>query len=1500
MMSFRYRDLRQALVAKAIAQLGDLSKPGKLSEKLPKGGFGQRFPDLAARAALSALRKEDKGLKGDRYEASDGFVALLAADWIVRHRLGLAAAAANDVAFTVLKQKPLVSGVALQRLLLRPAQPSAAFFARVVKAVGDEAAAELAGIALGEWVGTEPQLRNYPLRDVGVMLPLRLETVFKQTEGGWRLLLRVTPDEPSILRDNKQVSAVEAELLGEFWARSTAMDMSGNPPAVQWLDDDHGAIAWRELCDAIGAPRAAWLVAEFPPVLTEGVFVCAVPPDRIGESTESRVSGLPPELIVTAFDKAGDRYDLAVLKPQQDGIDLSLPTEAGDKANWLTDWDAAKSVGLGVETDLPDGLGPDTILSLYVYGLGDEKAGAHFSAQAQSGVMGILKPGMPTNTVEGGQAADLGKDGEAWRGIASLRMQDVRQAGTEAMAEALCGDGKAVDAIPGGNHTTEESRRLVQVLWPALWGHGLRDVWTLRDRAHELWDWANQWLAPEGPLPPLRFDSQPYGVLPVVSLNRIESEGSFVSSAEERIVQGVLHLLPQWEQAAQTRGTVVEADEERLLDLLARTGVSSNYDYRTYVSAETLAQFYNDVPYGEFMDAAMKAWSPAIDVIGERPAKPYIGVWNARPLHLPLIGAERMPAEPLEDAFERLYRDVRTNHFADAFFMPEKDAPIIPDSLLIRLMIWSGVLAKAWYNQSVDGPDGLLINPDGWNAQSVVSVEAEQKNFQFHFEQGAGAEPAAGLVKNHFYQLLDLAGDLGQYREEMKDPENPGIPYSRMTIPEERKAELERAFRATLDTASHRIDPWATGVAMSRLAEQAGSGKANHRLGAYGWLEGPFLGKPGPNASGRLHAPSYDQALTSIILRDKYLADMDQPGENKWSTMLDSASVRVALGFARDIRSGFHIFEALGRRVEEIVEGRDQILRLRDVKPMRPERPDRRDVCQGLQALAGLLDGSVTDVLSVDAARNAEQIERLRALDAGLDAFADLLVAEGVYNVVGGQAALAADPMDAAAGFARPPEFDVVSTPPSGYRLTTSTVAVMPYVSPKISGSPLEQADASLAAFLAETFGALPLWNFHAEWSEGGTQQSAEVALGVFGLTPLEAALVPEDFLAEMVRDRLGQPTAAVAQPQGHRLMRQMAGAFGTQPALADDISAVRDEAADQAIDGLIQEDMLKRYLVLNEAFSKLADTGAGGDAAAKVVFLRTALCWGVVGSPEPASRKALIGALFQDEMPEDAVLDALVEAAVSGLKARLKAAPDPADPKTASLSAAALARAIGDLTVPGGRLSVTAHWTVAQFKDRTGLRDAEEPTLDTEWLPVVAPLRPALARIEAVQLEGGLLGTFSPLKAWSAAPAGDPWRLQMVEANSDARNLDLTQLDMSRLVHAYGGPDAFEDESVAVALIDQFSEGVPMPRRTTFAAFGFNAPASRAPQAILLAAPPRSDKRLENDDVLDILIQTRQLAHARAARPEHGAAHPVMPAMWFQASGPFRVRLDTGTQYTR
>jgi hypothetical protein len=159
-------------------------------------------------------------------------------------------------------------------------------------------------------------------------------------------------------------------------------------------------------------------------------------------------------------------------------------------------------------------------------------------------------------------------------------------------------------------------------------------------------------------------------------------------------------------------------------------------------------------------------------------------------------------------------------------------------------------------------------------------------------------------------------------------------------------------------------------------------------------------------------------------------------------------------------------------------------------------------------------------------------------------------------------------------------------------------------------------------------------------------------------------------------------------------------------------------------------------------------------------------------------------------------------------------------------------------------------------------------PDLDHSWLELVAAVRPRLAALEARQLDP----TRSPWPAVVAAPGGstDPWHIA------------------GPVLVAYGAAVADDSDTVAIAALDAWVDSVPSRRHTTTAAFGFNAPKARAPQAVLLAVPPDPSQRLTNDGLLAVVLETRELAHARAARPSDVAGLPyATPASLVHAANP-------------
>jgi len=93
--------------------------------------------------------------------------------------------------------------------------------------------------------------------------------------------------------------------------------------------------------------------------------------------------------------------------------------------------------------------------------------------------------------------------------------------------------------------------------------------------------------------------------------------------------------------------------------------------------------------------------------------------------------------------------------------------------------------------------------------------------------------------------------------------------------------------------------------------------------------------------------------------------------------------------------------------------------------------------------------------------------------------------------------------------------------------------------------------------------------------------------------------------------------------------------------------------------------------------------------------------------------------------------------------------------------------------------------------------------------------------------------------------------------------------------------------------VLDDWAETVPGTRHATHAAFGFDAPRARAPQAVLLAVPPDEQRPLTADALPSIVLATRQLARARMAQPDQlGQWSLAVPTSMVLTSGPAAATL--------
>ncbi|TPG34199.1 hypothetical protein EAH80_11380 [Mycobacterium hodleri] len=1262
---------------------------------------------------------------------------------------------------------------------------------------------------------------------VGVLLPMRLETRFFEPANGagWVLKVRIVPDAASLNRHEPVPTPGELDAVEAMWT------FSGGD-----LTSPAGQTEWRRLVAGVGAGRAAWLARTFPAVDVDGVIGILRPDDVRTDLGRSRVGGLPDTLELWMARSGGAPELAASLTVDQDRLGLDFPDPDSGETRWWTSFAEALEVGLAAELDLGQ-VRPNDIDVLYVVGLGDGDPATLFTDHRDAGILGVLPLGTPTNSVAGEPAADLARDPETWR---LLVTDPPVQPGTEAVSLALTGTLAGISLLPGGEVDDRPvNQALVAALWPALWGHSLKDVWGLSDDAFAIGLWAIDNLVPEGPVPPVRVGDQPYGILPVTSLGRWQPEPDD-PPVEARLATMTGELRAAWAGAAEGAGTSVGADTDRLLDLLGRVPNSRGYAWRWFLPLELLHMlswaFGDGIQFAVLREWWDKTADPLLAVTGQPPVRRYGTLGYPQDLAIPLVVPDNLPPNlGFEELIARLV-SVPPNIFAGArgkeLFNP------LPNSLLVRLLMHSLLLSAAEVARRAYGQQGPLLEP----IEAPVSQQTEIGRWgQQYSDNLLDGDPPS--------RLYEVGRDAVKFLS---------------SVPPDT---LERVFRSTLDTASHRIDPWITGLAWRRLQSLSASNPApRFSLGAYGWVDAPrprsVLGPP----DEFFHAPSQEQALTTAILRDRSLYDAEA---NRWHMNLDSDAIRLADQLASEVRIGAPIVEVLGRAVERAVATRASVESLRRQFPIRTEHAGRR-VCDGQAVLARYLSNPASLVLT------SAQLAALAPLARAVDTYADLLIADGVFDVVSGRTALAGAAMEAAAGLSAPPSLDVIGTQRGGRSATSTVVMALPAgVAPTVLDahtSPGAVAEPAAAALIVSLTGAATsaAWTWTVLDEDGNAVGT--VRLSDLGLQPIDTLSLSGDDLAAFVLARLPGDDVEMRVLPAHREARRLSDILGNQPATPAHLTVDGTAPADAPV----QADLAARYAAVHSVAILLQ---------AELLTAGTAT--------EPVQRAALLTAAKWGITPltvDDAPIATIVARALAALGERLDTAPSPA--AAAALSVAALARAMAELVSPEGRIPILSRLRL----DRLPTPLSAEPpqagvALEPDWLEVVATVRPTLARLEAHQL-GQRLDGAAELSSWSSR-LGDPWQL-------DTGPLLPSGLAPATYMLAVFGPDgtltpgAHPSRLVAFGLLDQWTEVVPATDQTTAAAFHFDAPGARAPQAILVAVPPDVNTPLDTETLVDIVAETRQSARARAASPEELDAYAGgEPLTLFPADGPTAVRLE-------
>lgn len=1270
---------------------------------------------------------------------------------------------------------------------------------------------------------------------VGVLLPLRLVTRFlgPDADGSWRVRVRIYPDEACRDRTPHPPDTGELDAVCAMWDACAGR-----------LSKPEGETAFRRLADAVGAPRAAWLTRSVAVEPGAGGSFTARSPAPAGPEAPATFDGLaiPTHLELWARWSDGSAELLQTLTVNRvdaaQQLDLqSLAVTAGEGFElpevWWTDWAAAELVGLATEIRLPRS--PTELDVLSVVGLDDEPPGPFWLRQRDSGRLSVLAPGTPTSTVDGAPAAEPG-DAKAWWRLATSSGLD--QAASADASLALTGGAAFLGPLPGGDLDRRWAvERAVELLWPVLFGRSIQDVWDAGSTGDAVADWAARLLNPEGPYPTIRLGDQPYAILPATSASAWKpADGD--PPAETEILRVAGALRDQLAARAEAAGTVVGAGAERLLDLHSCRPRSDRPAGRRVVPLAVLrwlAQMAGD-PGG--FDAVGQWWRernlPSVSLVadpGELPLRPYVAWdWPKAPrdpsrdpelLYRSVIALQMVDMEGID--YELAVRlgiedndQVGIEDIADHLWARSEELVPAPLGLLARLARHSLVLTKADFGR-------LMAGTRPWRRANVLPVSFPGQLLADAHALGQKRLPPPAIGDpDHGGQLVDGPAVARRYRRVR-------AALDALLERPDLLAVADDVLGSLVDIATYRVDPWFTGLANRRFRSLLDRG-APARLGAYGWVDAPRPWDlrpggtadpaPGPTEAGLIHAPSPEQARTAAVLRSQAVY---HPADDRWDLTLASRRIRGAMRVAGAVRAGVPPIEALGRRVEEIAGDPGTVAELRRRFPMRVEHGVRR-VCDGEAVLHAALSGAPEVVAVLTAGR----LEEIRDLQLDLDAYADLCVTEGVHQALHGRPEAAGVAMDAAAGLGPPPVFEALQTQREGSSVVTSSVVALPMVGlgPAATSAPAALADPSFAAEAAAATGdpAGAGWTWRCEVRlDGGAPEEVAVTLAALGLEPADVAVLGVATLDGAIEKAAtaGRPPGNVAAIVGGagrrsaRLVRALAalldGPAGPPRALLDRPPATDADAALQVASG----DLAKRLVALI-------------DAAQAV---RASL---LAAEPGAEGRARRFG--IESENADDAAaeLDRRVAAAQAVLAAPAR-------------DVAALSSAIRRV------LGAAGPFPVLSLVPKDALADPPPSAVAAaRWREVVAAVREPVARLDAWQHATG--------DRWSAwCDPAEPWALPGLPEERPSEHRVL-------VVH---GPGVEEDQPAVAVTVDTLAETIPSTRHTTGAAFGFNGPRARAPQAIVLAVPPDENRPLDTETLVGIIDDLRVSARARAVGPD-------------------------------
>lgn len=482
-----------------------------------------------------------------------------------------------------------------------------------------------------------------------VLFPVRLETrFFPQADGSAELRIRVYPDKIHIDSHEPQLTNDELTWGKHFWEQTwRAAD-----------DEERAKAAWRQLADRYDPPRAAWIAHTLKPLnpddrpknpidinkpLQNPVRFPTPPtqPEAWMRAPETRV--LPNFWVALGYKdgrlilnvEGSKIQDPLAVGPDPSPSARSDELGIDERMKWMVDFDAAESAGMGIRAKLKSEDATAGLDFLLVLGIKDSLDSATdwtprlaelFTAHHYTNGLSFLTPGTPSNNTQDAPSGFSSNDPGHESSYLSERTAKPFQRGDgsngDLMTTAFGLGGEIFGNLTDASTKEQlDARQMNTALWQATWGYFLLQMLGVGETSDSpLSDADIAWVRSHfvdfvranGPLPAMRIGRQPYGVLPVTSLNAWKPPTGQESQLQRDTVlrDFLIRLRDIWRRNypdVPRLGRTDDSPQEKgidkdLIEVLSMDGLSSSYSMRNLMGRHYLEHLLVFMSADYFLD----------------------------------------------------------------------------------------------------------------------------------------------------------------------------------------------------------------------------------------------------------------------------------------------------------------------------------------------------------------------------------------------------------------------------------------------------------------------------------------------------------------------------------------------------------------------------------------------------------------------------------------------------------------------------------------------------------------------------------------------------------------------------------------------------------------------------------------------------------------------------------------------------------------------------------